>query len=426
MALSYQAPFPILGSRFLALFAQEFQVNKFGGLLILSALAVSTLSAAGAATTGKTVNARDFGAKGDGITDDSLAIQSAIQAAGQGGTVNIPAGTFSLGLAGQSQQSGLVGRVGTFPDGKPILSTLMLSKPGIRLLGVGSATILKLAPQTKARAISVMTSATGAVIANMVVDGNKSARFTPDSYPNGYIVDAMVAGWLSKGLIVSAVESRNGMEDGVGCWQCDSVTYAYNYNHDNGVGAAGATGASYSGINGLIRDNRFENNNGAGLWSAWATDQITIQNNTMSGNTGAAIDAGGQGITGHDTNYAITDNTLTGNGTAGFAAIEIRGIVKGTLSGNTINDNIAGVRFQNGVASVASSNWTVTNNVISNKVGRVQSKGIWIAGTSSAIQATGNTLSNNGVSLADQVFVEPTASINANYATVNALSFEAP
>lgn len=42
------------------------------------------------------INALNFGAKGDGITDDTAAIQAAIDAAGQGGTVNIPRGTYMV------------------------------------------------------------------------------------------------------------------------------------------------------------------------------------------------------------------------------------------------------------------------------------------------------------------------------------------
>ena len=43
------------------------------------------------------INAKDTGAKGDGITDDTLAIQSAInQVAGTGGTVLIPDGIYMI------------------------------------------------------------------------------------------------------------------------------------------------------------------------------------------------------------------------------------------------------------------------------------------------------------------------------------------
>lgn len=43
-----------------------------------------------------TLNVRDFGAKGDGITDDTLFIQSAIMACPKKGRVLIPEGTYKV------------------------------------------------------------------------------------------------------------------------------------------------------------------------------------------------------------------------------------------------------------------------------------------------------------------------------------------
>ncbi|MGC8863790.1 MAG: glycosyl hydrolase family 28-related protein, partial [Armatimonadota bacterium] len=43
------------------------------------------------------VNVRDFGAKGDGTTDDTAAFQAALDSiADKGGTVSVPAGTYLI------------------------------------------------------------------------------------------------------------------------------------------------------------------------------------------------------------------------------------------------------------------------------------------------------------------------------------------
>ena len=46
------------------------------------------------ATPADWVNVRDYGAVGDGVTDDTMAIRRAVRAVGQGGTVYFPAGEY--------------------------------------------------------------------------------------------------------------------------------------------------------------------------------------------------------------------------------------------------------------------------------------------------------------------------------------------
>src|SRR5262245_22064669 len=64
-----------------------------------TARANSTNAADGTLGGARVFNVRDFGAKGDGESIDTRAVQSAIDAAhkDRGGTVLIPAGTFLIG-----------------------------------------------------------------------------------------------------------------------------------------------------------------------------------------------------------------------------------------------------------------------------------------------------------------------------------------
>src|SRR5579872_4610710 len=65
----------------------------------LLATPVAAAQGSGSAAGVRTYNIRDFGAKGDGTTLDTAALQAAIDAChkDQGGTVLVPAGVFVIG-----------------------------------------------------------------------------------------------------------------------------------------------------------------------------------------------------------------------------------------------------------------------------------------------------------------------------------------
>lgn len=64
----------------------------------------ATLGCAAAPTSSLVVNVKDKGARGNAQTDDTAAIQAAIdQAAGNGGTVLVPAGTYMVSAVGENR-----------------------------------------------------------------------------------------------------------------------------------------------------------------------------------------------------------------------------------------------------------------------------------------------------------------------------------
>jgi len=101
-------------------------------------------------------NVKDFGAVGDGVTDDVDAINAAIVAAnaGGGGIVRLPAGTYSVANSGGLAQS-------------------IISKSNVWIRGDGvGATEIVLANASNSHVISSDEDTTDITISDLTIDGN--------------------------------------------------------------------------------------------------------------------------------------------------------------------------------------------------------------------------------------------------------------
>ncbi|MFC0708345.1 glycosyl hydrolase family 28-related protein, partial [Azorhizophilus paspali] len=123
-------------------------------------------------------NVKDFGALGDGVSDDRAAIQAAIDAAyaAGGGTVYLPAGEYRVS-----------------PTGDPGDGCLML-KDGVYLAGDGmDETVIKLVDGSDQKITGMVRSAYGEETSNfgmrdLTLDGNRdNTSGKVDGWFNGYI-----------------------------------------------------------------------------------------------------------------------------------------------------------------------------------------------------------------------------------------------
>ncbi|NLF32224.1 MAG: hypothetical protein GX591_15215 [Planctomycetes bacterium] len=265
---------------------------------------------------GASVNARDFGARGDGRTDDTAAIQRAIDAAAPGRQmVYLPSGTY-------------------------LCSTLRL-RPHVGLYGHSAFTrkanagaILKL-NDPQAACLLDFTEANGASIDGICLDGN--GQMGEDVH----------------GVMVGSASYANRMEDDIRVDRCRisgfsgsglklQRVWCFMVRHSMIYGNKG-DGVWIQGWDGFILDNWLSSNGKAGVGAYAESAAITITGNRIewNGTAGIEVQAGAY--------YNITSNyidrsggpgiKLTGGHPWGFP--ELKPCTGVSIVGNTVNRNAA-------------------------------------------------------------------------------------
>jgi uncharacterized protein (TIGR03437 family) len=384
----------------------------------------------------------DYGAKGDGVTDDSNAIQSAIDDTLPGGIVFFPAGTYMLGTAhgppimyspGQAAQSGVASE--SYALDVPV---------GLTLRGEGRRSILKLMP---VRLGILQLRGAGSLVEKLVFDGNAFARYLRDpatgfsyDWPHGNIVSTLIFGRSPvQGPIVRDCELRNALEDGVGVLPGPEFTTESCYIHDNGafhVDGSGHGGGRGISMNGGPDNSALHNvvmGNTLGIGMNFSPQNHRIEDNTVVGNCFIGSDVGGSsndnGVEG--SGFVIADNLYERNGGCGGGlALNIVGEQSGTFVDNFVLNNTgdAGIAFlPSPFAGLISRNWVLTRNLIGNTApDRPQRLGVYIAAIAQGIDLTGNTIFDNGTQLASQVFFQSATSLNADWQTANTITYAPP
>lgn len=230
------------------------------------------------------LNARQFGAVGDGRTDDTAALQRAIDAAAERqATVYLPPGTYLCADLKMRPQTGLTGD-----------PTFTYRANGGSILKLNSA---------KARCLLDLTGAIGATVEGLCLDG--SDRMGQNVH--GVLVDKPDYGKQEDAWRIERCRISNFSGDGVRLeriW-CFSIRHCMVcFNKGNGI--------RVRGWDGFVLDNWLSGNRSAGYGAYDENASITMTGNRIEWNAAAGIDIRG------GNHYNITGNYLDRSGGPGI------------------------------------------------------------------------------------------------------------
>lgn len=321
-------------------------------------------------------NVLDYGAVGDGITDDTLAIQSAIDATSEsgGGTLYFPAGIYLMRSRDYINSAGTtIGRC------------CLILKNGVDMVGEGWASQLKLDANqylvgTYFRMIAsdTINRLEQASIRNLTINGNR------DNNPaitdgNNILLEVL------RNVTIDGVNSISSNGNGIllrgtisSFMTSVAVQNCYVWYHT-------MIGIQCSQFSGLLIDNNIVS----------STDNNCID---IYGDSGTAGDS-------HSIDFVISNNTCTGS--ASNTGIFPETVADGVIIGNAISNCGAGIHC-NTINNQPNGVTIEGNNIVNCDYG------VWISGATGGVRVIDNYINefaDYGIYLGTVNYVE----VQANY-----------
>lgn len=308
-----------------------------GGVVTAAGLASGSRAQAAPADGDLATNVKDpaYGAVGDGATDDTAAIQAAIDATPDGGICFFPPGTYRV---------------------QSVVGTILVGRSGVSLVGAGATvSVLEIAETSTAAAVLNLTRRSDVQVRDLGFDATANGpamvavyASASDGQRNITVERCRFAGFMTGQAAPTAAAVYVWTTFGVQVLDSEFVDCGRAITLDQPEGPARVSGNRISASD--------PSTMATGIWvrraSGFSATEVVVSENQVSG---ARLDPGGVGADGHGIavfrcqDARVLDNYCEGNGRGILVSTGSFGAV---LQGNTcVGNNDAGIRVEPEIGS---------------------------------------------------------------------------
>ncbi|MBY0356093.1 MAG: right-handed parallel beta-helix repeat-containing protein [Rickettsiales bacterium] len=294
-------------------------------------------------------NVKDFGAKGDGKTIDTSAIQKALDAAyhAGGGTVIIPEGTYVVTGGATAADGALKVRSNVTIEGE----------------GMGQ-TIIKLADQWNQKVTGIIRTPSGGdqehdiVIRNLTIDGNKANNTNPKAEVDGFFAGVTpLSPKYDYNISIDRVEVMNTSRYGF-----DPHEQIKNLSITNSVAHGNKDGFTIDYISNSVFENNVSYNNSRHGFNVVTSSHDNVLRNNVAYNNGGSgfVTQRGSDDRPLNANIVFEGNTAYGNGEHGILVKLSEDTI---VRNNEVYDNQkTGITIEGSRGSVVEGNLVYNNS----------------------------------------------------------------